>query len=192
MTKNYQQNNKAFTLVETLVAISIFTVSILGLMSVLTSGISSTNYAKQKIIASYLAQEGIEYIRNIRDDYMLYGNNWNNFRTKINECGNHGTNDKTCYFDDQSLDFSDPSMPMTKILIDSCPNDLCPTLLYDSNTGKYNYSSSGVNSGFIRSIQARYPRGPDDEIKIISIVSWNQGSGSYNVTFSETLFNWVE
>jgi len=60
-----------FTLVETLVAISIFTVSILSLMSVLASGISDTNYAKQKMVASYLAQEGIEYVRNMRDTDII-------------------------------------------------------------------------------------------------------------------------
>src|SRR3989344_5252969 len=82
MKKLFKQKNKAFTLVETLVAISIFTVSLLGIMSVLASGISSTNYAKQKMIASYLAQEGIEYVRNIRDTNVLYSVNggWNGFR----------------------------------------------------------------------------------------------------------------
>jgi Tfp pilus assembly protein PilV len=85
--KSFKQNNKAFTrtpkfgvtpkgdgftLVETLVAISIFTMSILGLMSILASGISNTTYAKQKMVASYLAQEGIEYVRNLRDTSVLY------------------------------------------------------------------------------------------------------------------------
>lgn len=70
--KLFKQRNGAFTLVETLVAISIFTVSILGLMLVLASGISNINYAKNKITASYLAQEGIEYVRNMRDTDGLY------------------------------------------------------------------------------------------------------------------------
>ena len=71
---------------ETLVAISIFSVSILGLMSILASGISNTNYVKQKVMASYLAQEGIEYIRNMRDNAVLYtsGGNWNSFRNTPN------------------------------------------------------------------------------------------------------------
>lgn len=60
-----------FTLVETLVAISIFTMSILGLMSVLASGISNTGFAKKKMQATYLAQEGIEYVRNQRDTFVL-------------------------------------------------------------------------------------------------------------------------
>jgi Tfp pilus assembly protein PilV len=72
-----------FTLIETLVAISIFSASIIGLMSVLASGVSDTNYAKQKMIASYLAQEGIECVRNTRDNYFLYtsttGKTWEDF-----------------------------------------------------------------------------------------------------------------
>lgn len=97
MKKNFRQKNKGpapyeaggfrsgFTLVETLVALSIFTVSILGLLGVLTRSSANINYAKQKMTASYLAQEGMECIRNIRDNYVLYpdppSQSWNGFRT---------------------------------------------------------------------------------------------------------------
>jgi len=94
MKKFFQQKNKGlacrsmaegFTLVETLVAISIFTMSILALLVILTQGIANTNYAKHKITASYLAQEGIEYARNVRDTLVLYNasssqDGWNSFR----------------------------------------------------------------------------------------------------------------
>jgi len=80
--KNKKNVICGFTLVETLVSISIFTMSILGLMSILASGISNTNYAKQKIVAEYLAQEGVEHARNIRDTHSLYDLNsgWDNFK----------------------------------------------------------------------------------------------------------------
>ncbi len=86
MQKFFKQKNKAFTLIETLVAISIFTMSILGLMSVLASSISNTNYAKQKMAATYLAQEGIEYARNMRDTNVLSDttstqHGWETFKT---------------------------------------------------------------------------------------------------------------
>ncbi|MEK7106542.1 MAG: type II secretion system protein, partial [Patescibacteria group bacterium] len=66
------KKNTGFTLVETLVSLSIFSVSVILFMSVLGSGITDTNYAKQKIVAGYLAQEGIEYMRNMRDNNVLY------------------------------------------------------------------------------------------------------------------------
>jgi Tfp pilus assembly protein PilV len=83
MKKIFQKKNNGFTLVETLVAVTIFTFAILALMSVLASGISNTNYAKQKMTASYLAQEGVEYLRNIRDTHVLYdgSSGWVNFES---------------------------------------------------------------------------------------------------------------
>ncbi len=71
-----QKNRKniratGFTLVETLVGLLIFTVAVVALMSVLGSGISTTTYAKQKLAAQFLAQEGIECVRNRRDTEVL-------------------------------------------------------------------------------------------------------------------------
>lgn len=192
--------NDGFTLIETLIAVSIFSVSILSLMAVLSQGISDTNYAKQKIIAAYLAQEGIEYVRNMRDTFVLYGGqtSWNDFNNKLilAACqGQYG-----CYFDDEkdedgnNLSVFDPDsnpQPMTKILFESCSSNGCPPLLYDSTTGKYGYDIFGVNSGFVRKIQtSQIGVPPSNETKITSTISWVQGSGDYEITFSENLFNW--
>ncbi|MFA5778149.1 MAG: type II secretion system protein [Candidatus Paceibacterota bacterium] len=143
-----QKRNKAFTLVETLVAISIFTMSILGLISILASGISNTGYAKQKMAATYLAQEGIEYARNVRDTNVLSGaGGWATFIT--------------------------PTPPSAGRVI--------PYEITDPDF-----------SGFSREILILPVDGTTDEVKISSKVTWRQGSGIYNVTFSENLFNWVE
>jgi type II secretory pathway pseudopilin PulG len=90
MIKFYKQKNRfarGFTLVEALVAIAIFTTSILALTSVLTSGISDTTYTKKKMAATYLAQEGIECARNRRDTYVLYPDathDWTHFVDNFN------------------------------------------------------------------------------------------------------------
>ncbi len=156
MSKFYKQKNRGFTrtpkfgvtpkgggftLVETLVAVSIFSLSILGLMSILASGVSNTNYAKQKMTASYLAQEGIEHARNIRDTHVLYdaSSGWDNFKN-------------------------------------------------DSNVTSY--PSPSDYSNFTRAITLTTIN--TDEVKITSTVSWVQGSGSFNIIFSENLFNWIE
>lgn len=92
-----------FTLVETLVSISIFTMSILGLMTVLSQGIVDIGYAKKKIMAGYLAQEGIEYVRNMRDTYVLY--------TPLTGWGTFKSADKTYPITD--LDFAGFSRTIT-------------------------------------------------------------------------------
>lgn len=191
----FKQNNnsKGFTLVETLVAISIFTISIIALLSVLSQGISNTNYAKQKIIASYLAQEGIEYMRNLRDTFVLFDASgaqvgWDAFNTKIAPVANTLCASATgCYFDDQGLDYVNHSQPMIDITLTACGVD-CPYLLYNENTGKYGYAS-GISTDFIRKINVIQT---SNQTKISSTVYWTQGSGVHNISFSESLFNWVE
>jgi len=193
MKNNFQQKNKAFTrtpkfgvtpkgggftLVETLVAISIFSMSILGLLSVLASSISNTIYAKQKLTADYLAQEGVEYIRNMRDTSVLYSATgqigWDSFKTKLascvsgNECG-----------------FVKPTVPFN---VSPCAA-LNQCKLYINNGG-YDTVSSGTDSGFVRKVWMTTINA--DEVRIFSKVSWTQGSGNYNITFSEDLFNWVQ
>ncbi len=167
-----------FTLVEALIAISIFITSILALLSILGNGIANTNYAKQKIVASYLAGEGVERVRNMRDTLVLFHSGgaeagWGEFKGLVSPgC------DDACYLND-----------VDAFVVCS---GVCPALFYHTNTGKYDYTNDvdAVNSGYIRSIKAE--KFGDDEIKISSFVSWTQGSGAQEIIFSESLFNWIE
>ncbi|MCD6270344.1 prepilin-type N-terminal cleavage/methylation domain-containing protein [bacterium] len=68
---------KGFTLVEMLVAIFVFSVGVVGIFAILPSAIEVSSMNKNKIIASQLAREGIEIIRNIRDENWLNGDSWN-------------------------------------------------------------------------------------------------------------------
>ncbi len=191
MKNNYLKKNSGFTLVETLIAISIFTISIVSLLVVLSQGIAHTNYAKQKMIASYLAQEGVEYMRNMRDTFVLYDSSgaqvgWDAFNSKLVAASCDGVNG--CYFDNSNLDYLDSSQPMKDITLSACSGGTCPNILFDEVTGKYGYAS-GVNSGFVRKIRVMQIA---DLTKIYSTVYWIQGSGTYSIVLSESLFNWME
>ncbi len=189
MIKFFKQKNKGFTLVETLIAISIFSTSLVVLMSVLGSGINNTTYAKNKMEASYLAQEGIEYIRNMRDSYVLYEDpsvSWDNFIGALSAstsscntttgCGiNINISDARDYSDYQNLIFSCSILNRCKLYL---------------NNGNYNINQTGIDSGFTRVISMTEMS--SDEIKITSEVKWAQGSGTYNIILSENLFNWIE
>ncbi len=199
--KYFAKNNKmlGFTLVETLVAISIFSVAILSVMSVLSQGLSNTTYAKQKTIATYLAQEGIEYIRNMRDTYVLYtpadaSAGWAAFKAKL-ETPAPGCLSNDCYYNDAAVDYTRTLQPITSVTLTSC-GGTCPELLYDSSTGKYGYTATATttSSGFIRTIREETFPG-DHERKIYSTVCWKQGAAACSansVTFSENLFDWIE
>jgi len=60
---------QGFTLIETMVALAIFSVSIVSLIAMTSQGVANVSLAKNKLIASYLAQEGIEVVRNNRDSF---------------------------------------------------------------------------------------------------------------------------
>ena len=88
---------KGFTLIETLIAITILTLAIAGPMVTASRSIVAAQTARDQLTASYLAQEGIEYVRAMRDNeyltaYQAGGSNvsttaWNNFLTaSINQC----------------------------------------------------------------------------------------------------------
>jgi len=173
--------HSGFTLVETLVAISIFSLSILGLISVLSQGIADINYAKQRMVGEYLAQEGIEYVRNIRDTYTIYHpqsgqDGWDDFKAKLAPCVG-----VTCGVD--------PLLPGSDAgSVFQCPPENCDLFL---NNGAYNISIyGGANTGFRRRMQIVETTA--DEMEVYVSVNWAQGSGNKEVKFYETLFNWMQ
>lgn len=80
---------RGFTLVETMVAVSILAIAVVGPMFAASRAIVAAKSSEYQLTASYLAQEGVEYVRAMRDKeylaaYQAGGNNisanaWNNF-----------------------------------------------------------------------------------------------------------------
>jgi prepilin-type N-terminal cleavage/methylation domain-containing protein len=65
------QYKKGFTLVETLVAITILLLAITGTMTTAQKGLQSAQYANEQVTAVFLAQEAIEAVRQYRDSQAL-------------------------------------------------------------------------------------------------------------------------
>ena len=180
MKKLYLKFNKAergptsgsrgFTLIETLVALAIFSASIVALISVTASGVADTNYAKNKFIASYLAQEGVEMVRNIRDNAWISGGDWAQFVGAVAPC----------------IESAGCKIEAKTLAVSPCFGSPCDLLLYD-NAGFYTYAGENQSS-FIRKITVEEI--DTEEFKITSVVSWNQGTVPFSVSFSENLLNW--
>lgn len=68
--KKYNQQS-GFSLVETLVAITIVLIVIIGPMRIMATAANSANYTNEHVIAFFLAQEGVELAQKARDDLVL-------------------------------------------------------------------------------------------------------------------------
>jgi len=62
-----------FTLLEVITAIFVITVGVIGGMSAIQKTVALISISSSRLTAAYLAQEGIEVIRNIRDTNWLEG-----------------------------------------------------------------------------------------------------------------------
>lgn len=65
-----------FTLIEALVAITILLVGVIGPLGLAAQGIADGLFAKNQIVANYLAQEGVELIINRRDSNVFAKRDW--------------------------------------------------------------------------------------------------------------------
>ena len=65
----YSKNG--FTLVETLVAITVLLMVIIGPMTIAQKGIQQAYFATEQATAVFLAQEAIEAVRELRDNVAL-------------------------------------------------------------------------------------------------------------------------
>jgi len=63
---------------EAIAAIFVITAGLVGVLSLVSQTIASSTFSKDKLIAAYLAQEGIEIVRNIRDtNWIQNAPSWN-------------------------------------------------------------------------------------------------------------------
>lgn len=172
------QKEEGFTLVETLVAITILLIVIVGPMSISTSSSKSTSFASEQVIAFFLAQEGVEIVHKIRDDELLDQNldpgAWDDIMDDSN-----GALLDYCYTDDGDsgcgLELNTDNDATLNTVI-RCDNTDC--LLNYSETGgraKYTYSTAAATPTiFSRVITMKNTT--NDEVHVESTVYWRTGS----------------
>lgn len=71
MKKNVLKTKKGFTLIESVVAILVLAIGIAAVVLLIARSTRDANDARDQIIASMLAQEGIELVRNLKDSGTL-------------------------------------------------------------------------------------------------------------------------
>lgn len=175
-------HNKGFTLIETLVALSIFSLSIVALIVAAGQGVSNFQTIKARLTASYLAQEGVELVHNIRDTEITSGGDWNSFvSSTVFDCVIPNPNSVGCTIDA----VFNPSV----ITVLPCGISSCAPLKYSDPIG-YNYgSSSPIATIFERIISVEIIG--VNEIKVKSTVNYTVGGTTSQIVMSEILTNWI-
>lgn len=175
------KNQKGFTLIETLVAVAIFASAITGLIAITAGGVANTNFVKNKFTAGYLAMEGAELVRNIRDTASIANPNvtWSEVLSGLDNC----MSPNYCQM-----------VPFDNLPPQLCLSGECEFMTYNSSTGQFNYNGAdgqnNLTSVFKRKITID-PVDPTSEIRVTSSVDWLQGSRTHTVTYSYNLKNWI-
>lgn len=169
---------------ETLVAISILLVITSGVMLLVNQVTQSSTKVTNRLTASYLASDAIEYLRSSRDTYWLSGDSLSDwFGDTLNNC----TSSK-CIVDTRIA-------PNDKV--EQCdPVGGCDRLRVDANdSNRYGHDeSSWEKSVFTRSLKATSTdhdgnAGPE-EVIITVTVSWSSASGNSSLTVTDSLTAW--
>lgn len=172
--------NKGFTIIESLVAVAILSVAIMGALSAVQSGLSSYIYSKDQVTAFYLAQEAYEQIRNLRDQNKLSSQSWLS--------GFAGGSSDPCYFGKtcvvSSLNFSGSSDGLGEC---SAAGN-CAYLRQDAASGVYGYDTSWPLTPFRREVSLSSIN--SDEIAVNVVVYWKKGTVNRQFKIKGNLHNW--
>ena len=174
MKKNELKFKKAFTLIETLVAITILSAAVAGPMVLSIKNIGTASVSQDQLVAFYLGQEVIEYVRNVRDTNILKESvDW---LDGLDVCKTNG-----CY-----IDVLNETDPITDCGTSGCVN----RLKFDKDTGKYNYTSD-EETIFTRTVKIENPVGTNsDEAKISVSIKWTGKYGEKIMNLQDNIFNW--
>lgn len=156
--------NKGFTLIEVIVSVTIISLVLVSATSAISLNLSSAIGIKNNLIASSITQEGLEVVRNIRDNDRHSGAA---FGASLNN-GDHRVE-----WNSLSL------LPFQDIF------------LKKDSSGYYNYSS-GPDTIFKRKIviENSLQNGPTVEKLAKVEVSWTEKSGPKAIQAELRLFNW--
>lgn len=168
-----KRSHRGFTIIETLVAITILMIAIAGPLTAANKGYTASLDARNQAIASNLAQEGMEELNNMKDNAIANGGAWP--PSAWNSC--------TSLTADCGIQLSSSGNPTTVSL---CTTTSCALTLSDTNLG-YTYNP-GTATPFFR--QFYWMVQPDSgQILVTVVVSWTTGTTPNQVQLQEILSN---
>ena len=194
---------KGFTLIETMVAITILTFAMAGPMFTAGRSIVAAQTARDQLAATYLAQEGIERVRAMRDNaylsaYHAGGTDTSSaaWRAFFSEEGPSSISrciaPDICTLDSagsgllRRCETADNSC--APLYLTGCTNSSGALSCTPPNIYTQQDVSGSIRSPFTRTIQGIVISA--NEVKVVSTVSWDFHGTPYSVTVSDHLTAW--
>lgn len=174
----YSKKHDGFSLVETLVAISILLIVIVGPMSISMRTAKSSTFATEQVQAFFLAQEGIELVQKTRDDVLL---EWNGFGGTLNDPWNQftSTSNAGAYrlcFNANGCGLQWGSTAGTLDTVLSC-DPVTNCLIYRTTSGRswFTHNASG-NQATLFTRRIYFSSIGSNGVHARSVVTWRTGS----------------
>lgn len=174
---NASRSSRGFTIIETLVAVTVLMIAIAGPLVVASKGLFGALASKDQLTASYLAQESMEVIKNIRDNNLV-----------------PPANPDWLAYNGISLDNCQKNSPCDASAVSAQEVVTGGHQLYLSPAGSYNHDSLGLPSIFYRSFfitkpsnTGSCPYNSSNECRVTVVVSWNEGATPYSIAISSEL-----
>ena len=180
MRKVFENKTKqGFTFVEVLVSLFILTVGVGGAFAAIRTFTMASNVNNSRLTASYLGQEGVEIIRNIRDT------NWLQARADSNVSWDDGIDEGDWQVDYQTETLSDTNF-------ETCGGTNCMSyngqVLNEDSNGFFSYAS-GDDTPFRREVSIT--KLSSDRIEVSVTVMWDERGRAHNVEVTEIIQNWI-
>jgi len=179
------RSKKGQALIEAMVAISVLTVSFLGIVSLLSKSIFYGRDVSDNMKATYLASEGIEIAKNLIDNDIAAGNGWGSCFAKY--LASYPSYKEASF----EMDYATTCDNLNGLFY-TYPGD---SLYFDPMTDLYGYESNNsvgsdaVETNFARRIRIQVPTsGNGNEITVISSVTWSTGPITYQKVDMEDHF----
>jgi Tfp pilus assembly protein PilV len=199
------KSTTGFTLVEALVAISLLMVAISSPMYIAQKGLSASMFARDQMTASFLAQDGIEAVKNIRDHMAINQKAdlapYTNWLVLLDNCLCNDE-DKSCDLDvnpyycniDTTKTFEDNQNIIEAIKIKGSSEN--PLKIFRSTVGENSLFVKfdlGVtqDSKFSRMINIKKSSDNLNEAMVQVRVSWNQGTEQQKVDLKTFIYNYA-
>ena len=187
---------QGMSLIETIVAVTILAAAIVGPMTLAAQSLKASRYARSELIATHLAEEGVEVIHNIRDNNITNypTGSWlaNIFSSTTPACN------ASCAIDVTQGDAT--LVWATTAIIPCVPNCLVlGQVYYNPKTGLYKQSatppvSPWVATQFSRAVTVEGiddPINPLRQARVTVVVSYpGYGSIPRNITIVDDIYNW--